>query len=102
LTTPRNRNLAADRSLSTHDISQTFVAGWIAPIPIGKGKALLSGAYGFTQAILGGWQTNAILGGGCRPNSTGKSATLTGRVEDRLSRYFDTSQFTQPAPFNLR
>jgi hypothetical protein len=115
------RNLAADRSLSTQDISQTFVASWIAPIPVGKGKALLSGAHGLTQAILGGWQTNAILtlqtgiplgltcqqnntnsqGGGCRPNSTGKSAKLTGRVEDRLSRYFDTSQFTQPAPFTF-
>jgi hypothetical protein len=110
------RNLRADRSISSQDISQNFVASAIAPVPIGKGRALLSGASGITQAMLGGWQMNAILtlqtgipigltcqqntsssqGGGMRPNSTGQSAALTGRVEDRLDRYFDTSQFVQP------
>ncbi len=88
----------------------------IAPFPVGKGRALLSGAHGVTQVLLGGWQMNAIMtlqtgiplgltcqsnttqsqGGGCRPNSTGKSAKLSGPVADRLNEYFDVSQFTQP------
>jgi len=109
-------NLAADRSISFQDISQRLVASGIAPLPIGKGRPLLSNPNPVTQALLGGWQVNAILtlqtgtplgltcqqnttssqGGGCRPNSTGKSANLTGRVEDRLNRYFDTAQFYQP------
>jgi len=115
------RNLTLERSISSQDISQNLVASWIAPFPIGKGKALLSNASGFTQAILGGWQMNAILtlqtgipialtcqtnttssqGGGCRPNSTGTSGKLNGRVEDRLNRYFDTSQFSQPAYYTF-
>jgi hypothetical protein len=114
-------NLNAERSLSSQDVSQTFVSGIIAPLPIGKGRALLSGAHGVTQVLLGGWQMNAILtlatgipigltcqsnttgssGGGCRPNSTGKSAQLSGPVTDRLNRYFDTSQFTQPPNYTF-
>jgi hypothetical protein len=109
-------NLAGERSLSTQDISQTFVTSGIAPLPVGRGRALLSGASGPVQAMLGGWQLNAILtlqtgipvsitcqnnttgsqGGGCRPNSTGRPAKLDSRVQDRLDRYFDGSQFTQP------
>jgi hypothetical protein len=114
-------NLAAERSLSSQDVSQTFVTGIIAPVPVGKGKALLSGAHGITQALLGGWQMNAIVtlqtgiplgltcqsnttgssGGGCRPNSTGTPAGLSGPVTDRLNKYFDTSQFTQPANYTF-
>jgi hypothetical protein len=36
-----------------------------------------------------------------RPNSTGKSAELSGTVQSRLTSYFDTSQFTVPAPFTF-
>ena len=113
-----NLNLRSNRSISTQDISQSLVMSWIVPIPVGRGKALLPNAHGLAQALLGGWQLNGIMsmrkgvplgitcqqnttgsqGGGCRPNSTGQSAELTGPVSERIGRYFDTSQFTQP-PF---
>jgi hypothetical protein len=35
------------------------------------------------------------------PNNNGQSGRLTGRVQDRLDRYFDTSAFSQPAPFTF-
>lgn len=114
-------NLNAERALSSQDISQTFVSGIIAPLPVGKGKALLSGAHGVTQTLLGGWQMNAIVtlqtgiplgltcqsnttgssGGGCRPNSTGESAELSGPVTQRLNEYFNTSVFTQPPNYTF-
>ena len=37
------------------------------------------------------------MGSSARPNSTGKSANLSGPAQQRLTRWFDTSQFT-PAP----
>ena len=36
-----------------------------------------------------------------RPNSTGKSAELTGDVQSRLTKYFETSAFTIPATFTF-
>ncbi|MGH9628145.1 MAG: hypothetical protein ACRD7E_07365 [Bryobacteraceae bacterium] len=36
-----------------------------------------------------------------RPNNNGTSARKTGRVQDRLNAYFDTSAFSQPAPFTF-
>jgi hypothetical protein len=45
-------------------------------------------------------QTNS-LGGGSRPNNNGTSAALSGAVENRLNRYFNTSVFSQPAAFTF-
>ena len=36
-----------------------------------------------------------------RPNSTEQSARLDGRVQSRLTRYFNTSAFTLPPPFTF-
>ena len=35
------------------------------------------------------------------PNNNGHSAALSGRAEDRLNRYFDTSVFSQPPAFTF-
>ncbi len=73
----------------------------------------------YLNAILGGWQANGILtlskglplrlgvsqntsfsfGGGQPPDSTGVSADLGSNKT--IARWFDTSQFTQPAPFTF-
>ncbi|MCS6952755.1 MAG: carboxypeptidase regulatory-like domain-containing protein, partial [Bryobacteraceae bacterium] len=45
-------------------------------------------------------RTNSF-GGGSRPNSTGKSARLTGPAQERLNRWFDTSQFVAPPAFTF-
>lgn len=114
------RDLRAERSLSTQDISQSFVLSFQAPIPVGRGQHWLRQPGRAVDLVAGGWQLNGIfrrqtgyplgltapnstgsLGGGQRPNSTGISAELTGDVHDRLNRYFDTSQFVQPAPYTF-
>jgi hypothetical protein len=41
------------------------------------------------------------LGGGSRPNSTGVSAKLDGSAQSRLTRWFDTRQFTAAPAFTF-
>ena len=72
------------------------------------GKAVLAPlftSYGVLRAVQEGL-TNAVnrtssFGGGSRPNSTGRSAKLEGPAQQRLARWFDTSAFTEPAPFTF-
>jgi len=74
---------------------------------------------GVLSHIAGGWQINGIAtfqsgvplqlttatntlnnyGGTQRPNWTGIDPRGQGRIEDRLNQYFDTSQFSLPAPY---
>lgn len=118
---PQNsHNFKAERSLASQDIRHRFVVSFQAPLPFGTNRVFFSSANRFMEALIGGWQINGIfssesgiplgltaqntsnsLGGGERPNSTGRSAELSGRIQDRLGKFFDTSQFTQPAPFTF-
>jgi hypothetical protein len=106
-------------SLNEEDVPRRLVISYTYELPFGKNKHWL--AHGIGSQIAGGWQLASIhtfsagipiqvvggtayhaFGAGTqRPNSTGKSAALSGRAEDRLNRWFDTSQFTNPAPFTL-
>lgn len=45
--------------------------------------------------------TAGILNPLTRPNNNGKSGKLSGPVDQRLDRYFDTSVFSQPAAFTF-
>jgi hypothetical protein len=113
-------DVRASRSLATYDIAHRFVASYLWELPFGRGRRFGGDWSGLLNAALGGWQVNGIttvqsgtpLGitasntAGIfnvvtRPNWTGRSARLSGPVEDRLNRYFDTSQFSQPAPFTF-
>jgi hypothetical protein len=87
--------------------------GW--ELPVGRGKRFLGNAGGATQALLGGWQVQAIgiwrsgrpftpiisadranTGvGNQRPNRVG-SGTLD---DPTIDKWFDTAAFTLPAPF---
>jgi hypothetical protein len=68
--------------------------------------------------VIGGWNLSTIMtartgmplalsapipGGGNRPNSTGKSAEISGdrSRDEQINRWFDTSQFTLPASFTM-
>jgi hypothetical protein len=109
-----------ERSISANDISQRFVTSAIYALPIGRGKRIGGGMNRMVDAFLGGWQMNGIVtfqtgdplaltttnssqagNNLLRPNSTGKSAHLSGDVKSRLNRYFDTSVFTQPPAFTF-
>jgi hypothetical protein len=117
-----NNNLRAERSVSTLDRSQRLVISGIWDLPFGKGRAFAGSVPSIVDAVVGGWQLNCLttfqsgpvlgissatnttnsLGGRQRPNSTGNSAWLTHESTDSmLARYFDTSAFTQPAPFTF-
>ncbi|MEX2264281.1 MAG: TonB-dependent receptor [Bryobacteraceae bacterium] len=114
-------DLRAERALSSSDVPQRLVISGNFDLPFGKGKALLGNASGFGGRLISGWVINGIftaqkgaplflttaanqtgsLGGGSRPNSSGQSAALNGPAQQRLNRWFDTSQFTAPAAFTF-
>lgn len=119
-----NFNLRAERSLVPFDIPQRFVFSMTWELPFGRGRAIGSNVSGGANHLISGWQLNAILTfqsglpislgvtgapafAGSRPNSTGKSAQLTGPMNQRLgdrieggrvvNPYFDITAFTMPA-----
>ena len=113
-------NLRAERSLSEGDVSQRLVVSHTIELPFGRGRAIASGASGVLNHLIGGWSLSGTLslntgfplvltssgnsGVGSsvlRPNSTGKSAELTGDVQSRLSKFFETSAFSIPAAFTF-
>lgn len=110
-------DLRGERALSSWDTPQTLVLSYVYELPFGPGKPFLTQG-GVVGKFVGGWQINGnttfqsgfplqINGGNGsgsfagtqRPNWSGKDATLSGPVTDRLLRYFDTSAFTFNAPF---
>lgn len=111
---------ACNRSVSSYDQPHRFVMNTTYELPFGHGKAFGSGWNGVTNAILGAWQVNGILtlssgeplrlltlvntsfslGGGQTPDTTGQSAGLSGSAQS-IDRWFDTSQFRQPAPYTF-
>lgn len=114
-------NFSAERALSSFDVAQRLVASFAWDVPVGRGQRYLSGIDGVGGKLVSGWGVEGIatfqggmpihlsatpnstgsMGGGVRPNSTGKSAELTGPAQSRLARWFDTSVFTQPAPYTF-
>ena len=74
----------------------------------------------FVNALIGGWQFNGIttlqagtplsitanntagiFGARTQPNNNGSDPRLSGPVEERLDRYFDTTVYSQPAAFTF-
>jgi hypothetical protein len=108
-------NLRAEKSVSAIDTTHRFSVGGVWELPFGKGR--LVPLLGIAGVIGGGWQLNGIwtlasgnvLGmtasnttfsqsGGQRPNWNGNSPIL---AEPTVDRWFDTSVFSQPAPYQF-
>jgi hypothetical protein len=113
-------DIAASRALAGHDIAHRFVLSAIYDLPVGRGRALDTSGSRFASLLFGGWQINGIVifqsglpielsasntsgifAARTQPNNNGRSGRKTGRVQDRLDAYFDTSVFTQPAAFTF-
>jgi len=113
-------NLAAERGLSEGDVSQRLVLSHTVELPFGKGRRFMASSPAAAQLVAAGWSLvgaatfttgfplaltssgNSGVGGGVlRPNSTGRSAELSGDPQTRLNRYFDITQFTVPEPFTF-
>ncbi len=114
----------ADRSLSANDVPQNLIISYVADIPVGRGKRLLGGSTGVTQALLGGWSANGVttfrsgfplsfsaqpttlstyFGAGTpRPNVvSGCQKQVRGTAQSRLNEWFNESCFIQPNTFGF-
>jgi hypothetical protein len=112
-------NVAKEWSMSSFDVASRFVASYVLELPIGKGKKFASGTSGVVGALISGWAANGIITlqdgyplamkagnndlrnygvGVIRPNYVpGCVKEFSGRAQDRLSQWFNTSCFIQPA-----
>jgi len=97
-------NRAAERSVDPSDVAKRGTVSLVYELPFGKGQQMWN-------KVIGGWQVNTIgvmqtgiplvvTGANnqraTRPDSTGKSAGLESPT---AQRWFDTTQFVNPAPF---
>jgi len=113
-------NIRADRALSSIDIAHRAVIAGVYELPWGRGRHWGGAMPRWLDLLTGRWQVNGlvnlstgtpigisasnnagIFNQAIRANNNGKSAKLTGPVQSRLNRYFDTSVFTQPAAFTF-
>ncbi len=113
-------DLPAYRALAANDIARRFVISYIYELPFGRGRRLGGDSSGVVNWLIGGWQFNGItsfqtgtplsltasntagiFNPRTNPNNNGRSGKLSGRRQDRLNRWFDTSVFSQPEPFTF-
>lgn len=114
-------NPRADYAISTQDIRQRFVASYIYQLPFGRGHLFGSHMSRWEDNLLGGWQVNGIttIQGGnplqinanntlsafnfqnLYANTNFQNASLSGSTKNRINEYFNTANFSQPAPFTL-
>ncbi|MEP7274660.1 MAG: hypothetical protein ABI882_24435, partial [Acidobacteriota bacterium] len=113
-------NLRRSRSLAGIDVAHRFVISYLYELPFGKGRRFGSDTHSIVNAIIGGWQFNGIttfqtgtplsisasntaglFNPLTLPNTSGKDPNLSGPVDARLLRYFDTSVYSQPAAFTF-
>ncbi|MDZ4802988.1 MAG: TonB-dependent receptor [Bryobacteraceae bacterium] len=113
-------NVQGFRSVSGQHVPQRLVFSGVYELPVGRGRLLGSNMSKVADAVIGGWQVNGIYtlqsGGSLsmsasntaglfnetiRPNTNGTNANIRVDAHDRLDKWFDTSVFSQPAPFTL-
>lgn len=115
-------NLRNEQSLTSFDVPQRLVVSYVMDLPFGKGRKYLSSASGFLNQAIGGWGVEGVTtfqsgfplhfttsenvtnsyGGGSRPNVvSGCQTSMSGSAQSRLSEWFNTGCFTQPAAFTF-
>lgn len=113
-------NIRGERSVSTNDISRSFVASVVYSLPFGRGQAWGANWNRPLDLILGGWQIEGITeqadgfplamttqnssqsgSNVLRPNVTGVSPFVPGGVKSKLNNYINKAAFTQPAAFTF-
>ncbi len=116
--TASNRRI--DYAPSDQDVSQRLVTSFTYALPFGRGRWVGGNWAPAMDKILGGWQATGVLtlqngiplsftttdttqsgGNYLRPNNNGQNPALSGAPETRLSKYFNTADFSQPAPFTF-
>lgn len=109
-------NLRAERAVSALDIPHRFVAGYTWELPFGAGRQFVK--EGWASKLVGGWQIEGITtfesgqtlgvadatnnsnsqGGGQRPIWNGVNPAISNPA---ISKWFNTSVFSQPAAFTF-
>jgi hypothetical protein len=110
-----NYDRRANRGLWSADVRHRFTFSSVYELPIGRGKAFMKDAEGFTNAIVSGWQLGGIL-----TLQTGQPLTVTlpfdnpnvgegAKLPDLIGnpnngpktvdKFFNTDAFAAPAPF---
>jgi len=120
-TNGNNNNLMDQRAIANFDVAQRFVVSYVLDLPFGKGRKFGRNASGVAGVLISGWGVNGVttfqtgvplalsttqntsnsFGGSQRPDNNGQSAELSGDAQDRLTQFFDTSVFSQPAAFTF-
>lgn len=117
-------NYHAEKSLESFDVPQRLVLNYSLALPVGKGQHWMSNAGGALNRVIGGWRLSSITtfqigyplavtaqandlsnkfgAGTIRPNRvSGCNPNISGSAESRLSEWFNTACFVQPAtPFS--
>jgi hypothetical protein len=108
----------AEFGLSSQDISRMLASGYVYELPFGHGRRFANHSGALVDRLVGGWQTNGIvqwdtgtpvvlgaannetglLGMGQRPMEAAGDPKLP---HPTLSKWFNTSLFSQPAPFTI-
>ena len=117
-------NPSADNSILSYDVRNYLTVAYVLNLPFGKGEPLLGSVNGVAGALISGWGFDGVTTlqsgfpvpltsvatslstnfgtGVMRPNVTaGCNTTTSGAAQSRLSGWFNTSCFTQPASFGF-
>jgi hypothetical protein len=115
-------NLRGDRSLGLFDVPQRLATSYVLDLPFGQGQKLFSGVHGVGGKLISGWGIDGVLtlqrgfplfitasqnlsnafAGTARPNVNGQDPNLDGGpAQQRLSKWFNTADFSQPASFTF-
>jgi len=109
-------NLSLDRSISSHDVPQSFIVNYRYEFPFGKGRAIGGSMPSFLDKIVGGWSVAGIytyhsgfplafsatnntnsFGGSQVPNIINSSQLAI--ANPTRFQWFNTADVVQPAAF---
>ena len=120
-TTQNFYDLAAEKSVSEMNVTQSLIANTVAALPFGPGMRFLSGTHGLAAKLIGGWQASGILieqtgfplvmatsaitgSGGTRPNYVpGVNPALSSSrpLPQKVQEWFNTAAFGLPLAFTF-
>lgn len=108
-----NNNIRRDRGRSEFDVDHRMVSSLVYELPVGRGKKFGGNMHKAADAVIGGWQVNAIVtfqhgfpmtitaadAGGLNDSFGTNRTNLVGALKliKSVDRWFDTSAFRQPA-----
>ena len=111
----------ADYAISSTDVHQRFVGSYMYQLPIGRDRKWGSHLSRWQDDLIGGWELNGITtfqsGTPLKisasntlsswnyqqlyANTNHQNAAYSGSAKSRLTKYFNTANFSQPAAFTL-